>query len=141
VTPTARSVVFVVAVLLSVGCGSAPPPAAEAPTTIAGRPGCNAASADAVTAITATLIGDAKRIGEAFVIEENERRYIGANTYDAAGKPLSAADVWIIERNKVYALSSGARTHSNAADGRELPDKPVAGVGPGRFVSECVRPA
>jgi hypothetical protein len=137
---TIRSVVLAAVMLLSVACASAPPPAPVAATTTTARPGCNDALPEVVTAITSTLIGDAKKIGKAFMLEENNRQYVGANVYDAAGKELSTGDVWIIEKGKVYSLSTGARTHSNAADGRELPDKPSAGVGLGRFVAGCAHP-
>jgi len=142
VTILTRSLVSAAVVLLAVGCSSAPPPATDAVvTTVNKRPGCIVATDDAVVLITATLIGDAKKIGETYAIEENNRRYIGANIYDAAGKSLSTGDIWILESNKVYALSSGARSHSSGADGRELPDKPSAGTGNSRFVAECAHPS
>jgi hypothetical protein len=142
VTTLTRSLVSAAVVLLAVGCSSAPPPApAAAVTTVNSRPGCIPAPAEPELLITPTLIGDAKKIREIYMIEENNRRYIGANIYDGAGKELSTGDVWILEGTKVYALSSGARSNSSGADARELPDKPSSGTGNSRFVAECARPA
>jgi hypothetical protein len=136
-----RSAALTALVFLAAACSSEPPPAATAVTTANARPGCIVAPSDAVLTITTALTGDAKKVGETFGIEEGKRRYIGGNIYDGAGKSLSTGDVWIIEENKLYALSAGARSNTKAPDGRELPDKPASGVGNARFVSECARPS
>lgn len=124
-----------------------PSTAASAPTTQPAPvttvafvpPGCTPATADDVQAITADLPAG-QRLGEAFTTTTGARRWINANIYDAAGRRLSSADVWIIDNGKIWGLSSDARRSS--PDGRRLPGNPSAGDDvAANLQTQCVVPA